>query len=88
MSLIKIIEKQEPTRVVKVEIAILRIRFRVVIFEKKTCKYMYKFRQGLLYRWTEHSADYFFQNFHWGREMGPPNYTLGLDFLDHDLLQS
>ena len=30
-------------------------------------------KQGLLYRWTEHSAD-FFLNYHWGREKGPPNY--------------
>ena len=41
--------------------------------------------QGLLYRWTEHSADLKNQ-YHYGREKGPPNYTLGVDFLDHDLL--
>ena len=40
------------------------------------------------YRWTEHSADFFFKNDHWGREKGPPNYTPGVDFFDHDLLQS
>ena len=38
--------------------------------------------QGLLYIWTEHSADFFWKNVHWGRE----NYTPGVDFLDHDLL--
>ena len=32
--------------------------------------------QGLLNRWTEHVA-----------EKGPPNYTLRVDFLDHDLLK-
>ena len=42
-------------------------------------------RQGLLYRWTEHSAD-FFLNDHWGREKGPQNYTPVVYFLDHDLL--
>ena len=43
-------------------------------------------RQGLLYRWTEHSADFFRKNVHWGREKGPLNYTPGVDFLDHDHL--
>ena len=42
--------------------------------------------QGLLYRWTEHVADFIFSNSNWGREQGPPNYTLGVYFLDHDLL--
>ena len=42
-------------------------------------------KQGLLYRWTEHSAD-FISNYYWGRGKGPPNYTPGVDFLDHDLL--
>ena len=28
----------------------------------------------------------FFLNFHWGREVRPPNYNPGLDFLDHGLL--
>ena len=43
-------------------------------------------KQGLLYRWTEHSADYFWNNDHWGGENANPNYTPGVDFLDHDLL--
>ena len=43
------------------------------------------YRQGLLYRWTEHSAD-FFLNFNRGREKGPSNYNPGVNFLDHDLL--
>ena len=43
-------------------------------------------RQGLLYRWTEHSADLIFFKFQRGRGKGLPNYTLGVDFLDHDLL--
>ena len=33
-------------------------------------------RQGLLYRWTEHSTDLFFLNFNWGRKKDTPNYTL------------
>ena len=28
-------------------------------------------RQGLLYRWTEHSADFSFLDYHRGREKGP-----------------
>ena len=43
-------------------------------------------KQGLLYRWTKHSADYFRKNIHWGREKGPQNYTQRVDFFDHDLL--
>ena len=46
------------------------------------------FRQGLLYRWTEHSAYFSFSDFNWGRENGPQNYTAEVDILDHDLLQS
>ena len=42
--------------------------------------------QGLIYRWTEHSADFLKKNDHWGRKKGPPNYTPGVDFLDHALL--
>ena len=30
-------------------------------------------RQGLLYRWTEHLADFLFLNFNWGREKGSAN---------------
>jgi hypothetical protein len=33
-------------------------------------------RQGLLYRWTEHSADFLKNDYNWGREKGCPNYTL------------
>ena len=44
--------------------------------------------QGLLYRWTEHLADFHFLNFHWGRETRPPNYAPGVDFLDHNFLSS
>ena len=40
--------------------------------------------QGTLYRWTEHLADFLFLNSNWGREKGPPNYTPGVYFLDHD----
>ena len=29
---------------------------------------------------------FFEKKFNWGREKGPPNYTPGVDFLDHDLL--
>ena len=29
---------------------------------------------------------YLFLNFNWGREKDTPNYTPGVDFLDHDLL--
>ena len=43
-------------------------------------------RQGLLYRWTEHSADFVWKNDDWGRETRPLNYTPCVDFLDHDLL--
>jgi hypothetical protein len=42
--------------------------------------------QELLYRWTEHSANFSFLDSNWGRENGPPNSTPGVDFLDHDLL--
>ena len=31
--------------------------------------------QELLYRWTEHSVDFFEKNVHWGREARPPNYS-------------
>ena len=31
-------------------------------------------KQGLLYRWTEHSSD-FLKNYHWGREKGTQNYV-------------
>ena len=44
--------------------------------------------QGLLYRWTEHLADFQFLNFHWGRETRPPNYAPGVDFLDRNFLSS
>ena len=30
----------------------------------------------------------FWKNDNWGREKGPPNYNQGVDFLDHDVLQS
>ena len=40
-----------------------------------------------IYRWTEHSADYFWNNDHWGGENANPNYTR-VDFLDHDFLKS
>ena len=36
--------------------------------------------QGLLYRWTEPSVDFFWKNDHWVREKGPPNYTPGWSF--------
>ena len=38
-------------------------------------------RQGLLYRWTELSADFFWKNFNLGRGKCPPNYSLWVDFL-------
>ena len=31
-----------------------------------------------------HSDDLLWKKFHWGREVRPPNYTPGVDFLDHD----
>ena len=33
-------------------------------------------KQGLLYKRTEHSADFFLLNDHWERKKGPSNYTL------------
>ena len=44
------------------------------------------FSQGLLYILTEHLLDFLFLNSNWGSEKGPPNYTPGVYFLDHDLL--
>ena len=44
------------------------------------------FSQGLLYRLTEHLLDFLFLNSNWGREKGLPNYTLGVYFLDDDIL--
>ena len=43
-------------------------------------------KDNYVYRWTEHLADFLFKNSNWGRGKGPPNYTPGVDFLDHDLL--
>ena len=56
--------------------------------KKRSKKSWYIIIQGQLYQWTEHSADadFFSKNVHWGREVRPPNYTPGVDFLDDDLL--
>ena len=42
------------------------------ILEK--CAYL---GQGILYRWTEHLANFSFLDSNWGRESGPPNSTPG-----------
>ena len=42
--------------------------------------------QGLLYRWTEHRADFFVKRLPLRGENGTPNYPPGVDFLCHDLL--
>ena len=55
-------------------------------FDRGSSCMVYLLGQGLLYRCTEHSADFLFLNDDWRRENDPPDYTPGVDFLDHDLL--
>jgi hypothetical protein len=42
------------------------------------------FRHGLLNRWTSHWAIYRGQNYDWVAGTWDPNYTPGVNFLDHD----
>ena len=50
------------------------------------CGDMISTRQGLLYGWTENSADFLLENVQWGKENGLPNYNPGVDFLDYGFL--
>ena len=45
-----------------------------------THHHMMQLVKGLLYRWTEHSAVFFWKNDHWGREKGPPKLHPGGGF--------
>ena len=49
-------------------------------FDRGSSCMVYLLGQELLYRWTEHSADFLFLNDHWGRENGPPRLHPGGGF--------
>ena len=52
----------------------------IINFSFKIYLNFWALMQGLLYRWTEPSVDFFWKNDHWVREKGPPNYTPGWSF--------